>query len=79
MGIVGDCVPILLGCFGFALVIHMGIWTAIKTAILGVRLLSTEDVKNMADSIILYVDKDKDGYISVYEFIEMVKAWTKTN
>ena len=57
----------------------MGIWTAIKTAVLGVRLLSTEDVKKMSDDIILYVDKDKDGYISVYEFIEMVKAWTKTN
>ena len=55
----------------------MGIWTAIKTAILGVRLLSTEDVKKMADDIILYVDKDKDGYVSVYELIDMVKAWTK--
>ena len=55
----------------------MGIWTAIKTAILGVRFLSTEDVKKMADDIILYVDKDKDGYVSVYELIDMVKAWTK--
>ena len=57
----------------------MGIWTAIKTAILVVRLLATEDVKKMADDIILYVDKDKDGYVSVYELIDMVKAWTKTN
>ena len=65
--------------FGFALVIHMGIWTAIKTAIFGVKLVSTEDVKKMADDIILYVDKDKDGYVSVYELIDMVKAWTKKN
>ena len=55
----------------------MGIWTAIKTAIFGVKLVSTEDVKKMADDIILYVDKDKDGYVSVYELIDMVKAWTK--
>ena len=79
MGFVGDCVPILIGCFGFALVIHMGIWATIKTAIFGVKLISTEDVKKMANDIILYVDKDKDGYVSVYELIDMVKAWTKTN
>lgn len=48
-----------------------------KTAIFGVKLISIEDVKKMADDIILYEDKDKDGYVSVYELIDMVKAWTK--
>lgn len=56
------------------MVITMGIWSKITDFLFGCKLATTEQVKVAVDIALDNIDIDKDGYVSVGEFIKYVKA-----
>lgn len=52
----------------------MGIWAKITDFLFGCKLATTEQVKVAVDIALDNIDIDKDGYVSVGEFIKYVRA-----
>ena len=56
------------------LVITMGIWEKIKDILFGCKVATTEQIKVAVQIALDNIDADKDGYVSVGEFIKYVRA-----
>ena len=52
----------------------MGIWEKIKDILFGCKVATTEQIKVAVQIALDNIDADKDGYVSVGEFIKYVRA-----
>lgn len=56
----------------------MGIIQAIKEFLFGVEFISTTDLNEFVKSLTSEIDRNHNGMISVNEFMEAFKSWTRT-
>lgn len=56
---------------------NMGIWETLKNWLFGCKIATTEDIRYAVEIALENVDTDKDGYISVAEFVDWVRLVLK--